>query len=414
MNIKSIQGLQILDSRGNPTVKAYIELDNGIVGTGSVPSGASTGTHEALELRDGGKEYGGLAVTKAIEHINTKIAPALIGMPIDSLKKLDTMILMLDESEQKKELGANAVLAVSMALARALSNNNNEPLWKTLNNQYFSEKNPSFPRLMVNVINGGTHANWNIDFQEYMLIPKETKPSISIRQAAETFHVLKSILKDDKQIVAVGDEGGFAPQLNTNKEGFALLDKAIEKAGYSRDEIDLGADFAASEIYQNNTYNLKRDNKVLSSDELISYYKDIIATHNVFSFEDPFAEDDWESYSKFAQEVGSEKNIVGDDLFVTNTKRIQKGIDEKAANAVLIKMNQIGSVYETVQAIKLTQEAGWKVAISHRSGETEDSFIADLAFACGADFLKAGSMSRSDRLAKYNRLLEIEGREFSK
>lgn len=411
MKITRISGLEVLDSRGNPTVKAYVTLDNGITGWGTVPSGASTGKYEARELRDGDAPYQGQDVKKAIGHVNESIASVLHGKPIENLQSLDSLMLELDNNPQKKNIGANAVLAVSIALTRTLSMAKDQPLWKTLHEHYFSSWQPSFPRIMVNVINGGAHADWNIDFQEYMLVPREAKPSESVRQAAEIFHTLKKILKDRGEVVAVGDEGGFAPQLEDNTQGFALLDEAIKKAGYHRSQIDLAVDVAASEFYKNGTYHLLKENKILSSSELASYFASLIKDYDIASFEDPFAEDDWHGFKAFTKTHGHNRLIVGDDLFVTNRERIKKGIEEEAANAVLIKLNQIGSVYETVQAIEIARKAGWKVIISHRSGETEDPFIADLAFACSADFIKTGSMSRSEHLAKYNRLLEIEARE---
>lgn len=414
MNIKNIQGLQILDSRGNPTVKAFVELENGIIGSASVPSGASTGSHEALELRDGNKEYGGKGVMKAIEHINTTISNALRGMQIDNLEKLDTAMLLLDTSPQKSTIGANAMLAVSMALARTLSLYQNQPLWKTLHAQYFASYKKGFPRLLINVINGGAHANWTVDFQEYMFIPKSQSPKDAVRQASEIFHALRLLLIEKGTSVGVGDEGGFAPILSNNAEGFTLISEAIKKAGYSRENTDLGTDIAASEFYKDGTYILKRDNKTLTSKELKDYYSDLDTQHHLLLMEDPFFEDDMESFADLTQTFGSSHIIVGDDFYATNSERISRGIENKATNAVLIKLNQIGSVFETVQAIRMTKEAGWNVIISHRSGETEDPFIADLAVACGADFIKTGSMSRSERLAKYNRLIEIEAREFLK
>jgi len=414
MKITNIHSIMILDSRGNPTIKAYIELENGIVGAASVPSGASTGIHEACELRDGEKPYNGLGVTKAIHNTNTILNDLLKGKSIEDLKILDVLMLERDGTAQKTTIGANAMLAVSMAAARTLSLYKAEPLWKTLHQSYFSTTQPDYPRLMVNIINGGAHANWNMDFQEYMIISKERLPSKSIQQSSEIFHALKNILKEKKQIISVGDEGGFAPSLENNKEGFSLLNEAIVRAGYSREIIDLGSDMAASEFFKNGEYTMKKENKTFLASELSAYYVDLIESFNILSFEDPFAEDDWNSFASFTKQAGSNHIIVGDDLFVTDLDRIQKGIAENTANAVLIKLNQIGTLFETVQAISATKKAGWKTVISHRSGETEDSFIADLSVACASDFIKTGSMSRSDRLAKYNRLLEIEAREYTK
>ncbi|KXK12235.1 MAG: Enolase [Microgenomates bacterium OLB23] len=413
MNITRISGLEVLDSRGNPTVKAYVELENGIVGSALVPSGASTGSHEAIELRDGDNRYGGLGVQKALDHINNTINPLLVHKPIENLRELDMLLLTADENPQKTTLGANTILAVSMALARTLSQVKKQPLWQTLHDHYFTSTQPAFPRLMVNVINGGAHANWNLDFQEYMLVPVEKSPAQSVRQASEIFHGLRALLIEKNHTVGVGDEGGFAPALHNNEEALVLISDAIQKVGYSRAEIDIAIDVAANELYKNGQYELQKEHDMLSAEALTKYYEDIIAKYNILSLEDPFAEDDWEAFAKFTNTHGKSMNIVGDDLFVTNVERIKKGIELMAANSVLIKPNQIGSVLETAQAILATRKAGWNIIISHRSGETEDSFIADLAVACGADFIKSGSMSRSERLAKYNRLLEIEARELS-
>jgi enolase len=412
MKISQIYALQVLDSRGNPTIKGYVKLENGIVGSACVPSGASTGSHEALELRDkNSKKYHGLGVEQAIQNINTIISGQLNGFEIEDLQLIDTTIIQLDGTENKSKLGANAILAVSLAAARALSLHQNTPLWETIHAVYFSNRITAFPRLMVNIVNGGAHANWVLDFQECMICPKSTQPSESVRIASEVFHSLKSLLKTDGYTIAVGDEGGFAPLLASNGDAFKYLEKAILDAGHSREVVDLATDIAASEFFSNGLYKLKKENAEWQSSNLMNFYLDLIEEYNIFSFEDPFQEDDWSGFAEFTEKVGAHRMIVGDDLYVTNIKRIQEGIEKKASNAVLIKVNQIGSLYETVEAIRKTQEAGWKVVISHRSGETEDSFIADLAYACGAEFIKTGSMSRSDRLSKYNRLLEIEALE---
>jgi len=414
MKIARVYGLEVLDSRGNPTIKGYVQLENGIVGSACVPSGASTGSHEALELRDAdATRYHGAGVKNALVNIHTSISEAVKGREIEDLTGIDQALIQLDGTTNKSHLGANAVLAISLASARALALLQNKPLWKALHDYYFPQRPASFPRLMVNVINGGAHANWTLDFQECMISPMATKPSESVRIASEIFHSLKELLKNDGYTVSVGDEGGFAPVLATNSAAFEYIDKAIIEAGHSRQEVDLATDVAASEFFNEGEYNLAKENSSMSSSELMSYYLELAERFNILSFEDPFAEDDWNSFSEFTQKVGATRQIVGDDLYVTRLDRIIEGIEKKASNAVLIKVNQIGSLFETVQAIKKTQEAGWNVIISHRSGETEDSFISDLAVACGAQFIKTGSMSRSDRLSKYNRLLEIEAFEIA-
>lgn len=427
MKVRDLQAIEILDSRGNPTVRAIIELEDGSRHASSVPSGASTGTHEAAELRDDDKNrYNGKGVLKAVENVNTTIRDAIIGKNIDP-KEIDQILIELDGTDNKSRLGANAILSVSMAVTRAAAHAEGVPLWKFLNTYYFTPAKPSFPRLMVNVINGGRHANWSFDIQEFIIIPKETKPSESIRIAAEIFHALGKSLKEKGLSTLVGDEGGYAPALTSNSAAFQTILDTTSLLGYENGkDINLGIDAAASEFFlprvagkagKDGKYLLHKDNKELTSDELSSYYLQLATHYNLLSMEDIFEQDDWATWEKFTQlargGTGEGLIVVGDDLFCTNTTRIKRGIEEKAANAVLIKVNQIGTVTETAEAINLAQTANWKVAISHRSGETEDSFIADLAYACGADFLKAGSMSRSDRTSKYNRLLEIEKNLFS-
>lgn len=415
MEIKNVYAIEVLDSRGNPTVKAYVDLGDGMVGSAMVPSGASTGTHEALEMRDKSNDmYHGKGVQTAVDNVNTHISRTIKHMEIDDLEAIDKAMLELDGTENKSKLGANAILAVSLAAARALSLSRNEPLWKTLNTVYFPTRKVAFPRPMVNVVNGGAHANWSLDFQEFMIVPKANKPSESVRIASEIFHSLKTLLKKDNHNIAVGDEGGFAPKLSSNDEAFAYIEKAISDAGHSRETVDLATDVAASEFYKDSKYNLVREGAKWKSAELSDFYKKLIEKYHILSFEDPFHEDDWGAFSEFTNHALAHEDdimVVGDDLYVTNIKRIKEGIDKKATNAVLIKVNQIGSLLETVQAIQMTLDTHWEAVISHRSGETEDSFIADLAYACGAGFIKTGSMSRSERLAKYNRLLEIEALE---
>jgi len=414
MKIKEIKALEILDSRGKPTIRAFVTLDDGSIHSASVPSGASTGTHEALELRDGDtSKFLGQGVQKAVANVNTQISKSMIGQDVVDPRKLDQIMLKMDGTENKSKLGANAILAVSLALHRAAAYATDMPLWKFINTYYFIGDHttvPSFPRLMVNVVNGGKHAGWNFDIQEFMVMPHSIKPTESVRIAAEIFAELGNVLKKRKLSTLVGDEGGYSPALSSNEEVFEIIEEAAKNLGYTRNEdFEFAVDCAASEFYENGSYILKKNNQTKSSDEMISYYQEIGQKYNIQSFEDPFAEDDWNAFTKFTEVAEKfQFQVVGDDLFVTNPKRIQKGIDKQAANAVLIKLNQIGSVSETVDAIQMTQQAGWNVAVSHRSGETEDTFIADLAYGSGAEYIKTGSMSRSERLAKYNRLVEIE------
>jgi|SRR3989338_4388773 len=409
MKIQQIHSLEVLDSRGNPTVMSFVILDDGTKGYAIVPSGASTGSHEALELRDNNdKRYLGKGVLTAVNNVNTVIAEALRGNDIENLKEIDETMRELDGTNNKSKLGANAILSVSLAAARAHATHKKEPLWKALNTYYFAERKTDFPRLMVNVINGGAHANWIFDIQEFIIIPKATAPSESVRVASEIFHHLGIILKEKGFNTLVGDEGGYAPALASNEEAFTYIHQAIKAAGYSvGTDVDLGIDAAASEFFKEGKYQLKKSGKQLSASELHALYETWSAAYGIITFEDPFAEDDWASFTALTAKIGANQVVIGDDLYVTDPKRIEEGVQKKASNGVLIKPNQIGTLSETVDAIKKAQAAGWKIAISHRSGETKDYFIADLSVACGADFLKAGSMSRGERLAKYNRLLEI-------
>ena len=410
MKITSTKAIEVLDSRGKPTVRTFIKLEDGSVHSSSVPSGASTGSHEAVELRDGDeKRFAGLGVLKAVANVNKKIASAITGMDVINPKAVDEKMLELDGTDNKSHLGANAMLAVSQAVMRAGAYSNKVPLWKFINEQYFKDVAPSFPRLMVNVVNGGKHAGWNFDIQEFMIVPTSNTPSKSVREAAEIFHQLGAVLKKNKKSTLVGDEGGYSPALSSNEEVIETIIKAAADIGYhDKDDFNLALDAAASEFHDKGNYIFKKTNQTLTGDELLQYYVGLQDKYFIISFEDPFFEDDWEHFAKLTQTVGDSSLVVGDDLFTTNTKRIQKGIDQKSANAVLVKLNQIGTVLETANAINLTRSAGWKTVISHRSGETEDSFIADLAYGSAADFIKTGSMSRSERLCKYNRLLEIE------
>ena len=411
MNISLIQAVEILDSRGNPTIRTFITLDDGSVHQASVPSGASTGSHEALELRDGdATRFDGKGVMKAVEHVKGPIAQLLKGQDVSDPRALDKVMIDFDGTDNKAKLGANAILSVSMALNRAAAYAARKPLWKFMNEYYMEGTTPAFPRLMVNVVNGGAHANWNFDIQEFMIMPKPTQPTESVRMAAEIFHAMGKEIKSRKLSTLVGDEGGYSPALSSNEEVFELIEQAAKSVKYNRNEhYEFAVDCAANEFYSDEMYHFQKTNEDKSSSELIEYYAELGQKYNIQSFEDAFAEDDWESFSTFnAMATKHHFQLVGDDLFVTNPKRIQKGIDQSAANAVLVKVNQIGSVSEAVEAIIMTRKAGWNVAISHRSGETEDAFIADLAYGVGAEFIKTGSMSRSDRLAKYNRLIEIQ------
>lgn len=409
--ISSLNALEILDSRGKPTVRVFLTLEDGRQFRSSVPSGASTGAHEAVELRDGDvKRHFGQGVLAAVKNVNEIIAPALKGLSVLDQRALDDKMIKLDGTENKAKLGANAILAVSMAVAKAAAAVQGKKRWEYLHDAFFADRTVNFPRLMVNVVNGGKHAGWNFDIQEFMIVPKSNMPTQSTRIAAEIFQQLGKNLKKKKLATLVGDEGGYSPALSSNEEVLSEIVQAANDAGYTNPkDFGFALDSAATEFFKDGTYVMQKTGETLTSDGLTEFYAKIGQKYNIESFEDPFAEDDWTAFKKFTDmAVEHQFQVVGDDLLVTNPKRIKKGIDEKAANAVLVKVNQIGSLSETVDAIRMAQDAGWKIAISHRSGETEDNFIADLAYACGAEFIKTGSMSRSDRLSKYNRLLEIE------
>ncbi len=408
--IKKIIASEILDSRGNPTVQAKVYADN-YIGVAEVPSGASTGTHEALELRDKDqKRYNGLGVLTAVSNINEQIANVLTGCNVLEQRSLDSKMLELDGTENKSRLGANAILAVSMAVTRAASQAVGMELYNYLATlSGFKPKLVALP--MCNIINGGAHADSGLDLQEVMIIPKATTFRERIRIASEIYHALKGNLKKAKMVTAVGDEGGFAPHLQNNESSIKEIIKAIKIAGYKEGkDVNLGLDVASSEFYnpKDKEYNLKAENKKLNSKQLLKVYEKWLNKYPIISIEDGFAEDDFEAWKAFTKEYGKKTIIVGDDLFVTNVKRLKIGIDEKLANAILIKVNQIGTVTETLSAIELAQKNNFKVAVSHRSGETSDTFISDLAVAVGADFIKAGSLSRGERISKYNRLMEIE------
>lgn len=404
--IKNINAREILDSRGNPTIEVEVILENGTIGRASVPSGASTGVGEALELRDGDKNrYLGKGVLKAINNLKF-ISKELIGTSASEQLKIDNLMLALDATENKSKLGANIILGVSLASARAAANSAKIPLY-----QYLGGKNAHLlPVPFMNVLNGGAHAGWNTEIQEYMIVPAGA-PSFkeALRMAAETYHQLKSIVKETGSPTTVGDEGGFAPALGSNEKAIQLILKAIEKAGYKPGEdIFLALDSAASGFYKENKYNLKSEGKQLVSSEMISLYSDWQKKYPLISLEDGLSENDWSGWTHLTKQLGSKIQIVGDDLFVTNAKILEKGIEKKAANAILIKLNQIGTLSETLATIELAKKAGFKSMVSHRSGETEDTFIADLVVATGCGEIKTGAPARTDRVAKYNQLLRIE------
>lgn len=405
--IQKIHARQILDSRGSPTLEVDCELDDGTFGRAAVPSGASTGTHEAVELRDGDKAlYGGKSVLKAVANVCGPIAGAVVGQTVSDQRTLDQILLDLDGTENKSKLGANAILGVSMAVCRARAGIEHKPLWASLADQ-FEVNNPHLlPMPMMNVINGGKHADSGLSFQECMIIPTGIATfTDAIRAGAETFHALKKLLKDAGYTVSVGDEGGFAPQVKNADEAFDFLMKAIDAAGYTG-KMQIGIDAAASEFYSDGSYAV--DGNTLSSSELTAYYQELCKKYPLICIEDSHSEDDWDGFADLTAKLGGSKQLVGDDLLVTNVERIQKAIDQKTVNSVLIKLNQIGTVSETVDAIKLTQESGWTAVVSHRSGETEDTFIAHLAVGLRTGQIKTGSLSRTDRVCKYNQLLRIE------
>ncbi|MEO0231593.1 MAG: phosphopyruvate hydratase [candidate division WOR-3 bacterium] len=405
--IKDIYALEIFDSRGNPTLKVFCELENGIKGSACIPSGASTGKYEALELRDNDKKrFLGKGVLKAIKNIEEKIAPKLKGMDASNQREIDYLLIELDGTENKTNLGANAILGVSLACARASALFYNLPLYK-----YLGGLNACIlPIPLLNIINGGVHADNPLDIQEFMIVPHGFESfKEAIRCASEVFHNLKSILKENKLGVSVGDEGGFAPQIENTEEAIKFIIRAIEKAGYKpSEEVSLALDCAASEFFDEEKEIYKIEGKELKREELISFYENLVNKYPIVLIEDGMAEEDWEGWKMLTERLGKKILLVGDDVFVTNKKRIEKGIKEKCANAVLIKLNQIGTLTETQEAIHLSHKNNYKTVVSHRSGETEDTFIADFAVAMGTGFIKTGSVSRSERTAKYNRLIEIE------
>jgi enolase len=407
--ITSLHARQILDSRGNPTVEVDCVLSDGSFGRAAVPSGASTGTHEALELRDGDKrKYGGKSVESAVRNVNTTIAAAMERLATGDQRSVDTKLLELDGTPNKSTLGANAILAVSMAVCRARSASEKRPLWKSLADQYGIDvsKKVKLPVPLMNVLNGGMHADNGLSFQEFMIVPVA---AMSFREAlqtgAEVFYALKTMLKHFQYVTAVGDEGGFAPQVADADHACSILMRAIKTAGYEG-RVKLGLDCAASEFCKKGVYTV--DGNAFDAMKLCDFYGHLIEKYPIVSIEDSHSEDDWRGFSEMRSRFGSSVQLVGDDLFVTNPVRIQEGIEKKAANAVLIKINQIGTISETVDAIMMTKNAGWNAVVSHRSGETEDTFIADLAVGLQTGQIKTGSLSRTDRLCKYNQLLRIE------
>lgn len=408
-NIKSIHARWILDSRGNPTVEADVVLDDDSFGRAAVPSGASTGAAEALELRDGGDRFMGKGVDQAVVNVNEKIAPALVGHDAADQSGVDQIMLDLDGTDNKSNLGANAILAVSLAVAKAEATSEGLPLWKYIA-KLTDTQEVSLPLPMMNIMNGGAHAGWTTDIQEYMIMPVGA-PTFAegIRRATEVFHNLGKILKEQGYPTTVGDEGGYAPHLKGgNAEPLALIEQAVTKAGYKLgDDFVLALDVASSEFYNDGQYDLKNEGKVLTSDEMIDYIKNLVDNNPLVSVEDGLAEEDWAGWAKLTNEIGDKTQLVGDDLLVTNVKRLQKSIDEGAGNAILIKPNQIGSLSETIAAVRLAKEHGFNTVMSHRSGETEDVTIAHLAVGLNCGQIKTGSLSRTDRVAKYNELLRI-------
>jgi enolase len=410
--IIDVKGREILDSRGNPTVEVDIMVEGGFMGRAAIPSGASTGVHEACELRDGDpKRYNGKGVLKAVENVNTTIKKAIKGLPVTGQKVIDASLIEADGTKNKSKLGANSILGASLAAAKAAAAYNKQPLYEYIG-ALFGNKNPNLlPVPMLNILNGGQHADNNVDIQEWMVMPVGALNfHEAIRMGVEVFHSLKSVLKAMKLNTAVGDEGGFAPDLRSNAEALDAIMKAIEKAGYKPGEhVALAIDAAASSFYENGTYILEAEAKPKkSADELITWYEELVRSYPIVSIEDGLAEDDWDGWRQMTSRLGDKIQIVGDDLFVTNPERLKRGIKEKVANSILIKLNQIGTLTETLECIKTAHSSNYTTVISHRSGETEDSTIADVAVGTGAGQIKTGSASRSERMAKYNQLLRIE------
>jgi len=413
--IKSVIAREILDSRGNPTVACRVTLRSGVTAEAKVPSGASTGIHEALELRDGGKRYHGKGVQKAVNNVNKKIAPILKNIDVRRQKDIDFVMLELDGTANKKKLGANAILAVSLACAHAHAIAAGKPLWQVLRQLYSFPHKAALPIPTMNVLNGGAHANWSLDVQECMIVPLRGKFSERVRMGSEVFHVLKDLLAKKGFATTVGDEGGFAPKLKNVEAAFDLLQEAIKTAGFKPGkDLGLATDVAASEFYDEKTaeYIFRAEGgKKFTSEKLLERYLTWLKKYPLISLEDPFDQDDWAAWSGSLSRLGKKTHVVGDDLLVTNITRLKKAITEKSCNAILIKVNQIGSLTESAEAIIMAHKNGFATSISHRSGETDDTTIADLAVASGSEYIKTGSISRSERVEKYNRLMEIEARE---
>ena len=409
--ITAIRGREIIDSRGNPTVEADVILDSGAMGRAAVPSGASTGTREAVELRDGDKKrYGGKGVLKAVENINSVLQPALIGHDVTDQQGIDKKMIELDGTETKSRLGANALLAISLAAAHAAANDSRQPLYRYLGRLVGGSREPVMPVPMMNIINGGAHANNSLDIQEFMILPVGA-PTFreALRYGAEVFHTLKKLLNDRDLSTGVGDEGGYAPNLESNEEALSLIIEAIEKSGYKvGKDIYLGLDVASSEFFKDGRYELEGEKRGFSSAEFTRYLADLASKYPIITIEDGMAEGDWDGWAQLTKALGEKHQLVGDDLYVTNTKILKEGIDKHIANAILIKPNQIGTLTETLAAIDMADKAHYASVVSHRSGETEDNTIADIAVATAATQIKTGSLSRSDRMAKYNQLVRIE------
>jgi enolase len=404
--IEKVHGRQILDSRGNPTVEVDVLLKSGAAGRAAVPSGASTGEFEAVELRDGGGRWAGKGVTKAIANVNGELADTVNGMDPADQEALDRAMIELDGTPNKGRLGANAILGISLAAAKAAAAESGQPLWRYLG----GEAAHVLPVPMMNVLNGGAHADNKVDFQEFMIVPVGA-PSFAegLRMGDEVFHALKRTLHDEGLSTAVGDEGGFAPDLDSNEAALEALMRGVEAAGLRpREDVAIALDPATSEIFENGSYELEHEGRSLSSDQLVDYWSDIASRYPVISIEDGLDEEDWDGWKLLTEKIGDRVQLVGDDLFVTNTERLERGIRSGAANSILIKVNQIGTLSETLAAIRMAEEAGYTAVMSHRSGETEDTTIADLAVATGCGQIKTGAPSRSDRVAKYNQLLRIE------
>jgi enolase len=409
MKIKKILAREILDSRGNPTVEVDVTLSDGSFGRAAVPSGASTGSHEAVELRDKDKRYGGKGVLKAVKNANTALAKALVGKDFDQ-RSLDQKMIEVDGTPNKGKMGANAILGISMAFAHAAAKSKKVPLWKYFNQIAKTKNTVQLPVPMMNILNGGKHAENSTDFQEFMVMPIGAKSfKEALRMGAEIFHSLKKILHDKHLSTSVGDEGGFAPSIPSNEAAIELILEAITKAGYTAGkDVALALDVAATELYKDGKYHLEREGKVLSSEEMIAFYENWCAKYPIVSIEDGLSEDDWAGYKLMTAKLGKKIQVMGDDLFVTNIDRLKRGIDEHVGNSILIKPNQIGTVSETIDAVNMAKKAGYTSIISHRSGETEDTTIADFVVGTGTGQIKTGSLCRSDRVAKYNQLLRLE------